>query len=210
MLCNIFVLCEKSARLEVLVGLEGVVLSGLLLSTTLGLISVARDGGGQLGRDGTQQVAVLVAVLEEEEGGDGSDTKLKGEVGDIVGVELGESELLRGVLIGLLLEDGGDGLARTAPRGVGLEGDVGGVLDELVELSLGGDVHNGRRGGHFDRGYVRLRFCVLVGDESLRGFGGGVEGIDLYKYFYGGVLLEVERKQCEFGSKVKWICFIYE
>jgi hypothetical protein len=41
--------------------------------------------------------------------------------------------------------------------------------------------------------------------ESLRGFGGGAEGIYLYKYFDGGVVLEVERKQCEFGSKVKWI-----
>jgi hypothetical protein len=149
LLCNIFVFCEESPRLEVLVGFEGVVLSGLLFGTALGLLGVAGDGGSQLGRDGTQQVAVLVAVLEEEEGGDGSDAHLKGEVGDIVGVELGESKLFRGVLFGLLFEDGGDGLARTAPRGAGLEGDVGGVLDELVELSLGGDFHDGRSGGHF-------------------------------------------------------------
>lgn len=159
LLCNIFFLCETSRHLEVLVGLEGVLLSGLLLSsrggTTLELLGVGLDSGSQLGRNSTHQIAGLVAVLEEEEGGNRADAELKSEIGDIIGVELSEGVLVGSVLLGLLLEDGGDGLARTAPRGVGLEGDVGGVLDELVELSLGGDLGNGR-GGHCE-GFVR---CV--------------------------------------------------
>ena len=121
-----------------------------------GTHSIARLGLGrqvlndllQCGGLGRRQVARLVALFEEEEGGDGADAKLKGQVGHLVGVEtrkgvlFGEAE--RG---GELVEEGRDGLARAAPDGVGLQSDVGRLLDKLVELGLGLDVDDGHGDG---------------------------------------------------------------
>ena len=84
----------------------------------------------------------LFPVLEDEEGGDGADAELLGEVGDVVGVELGEDVLVARVFVGVLDEEGGYGLAGAAPGGCGLEGDEGLRADEVVELGLGGDVYD--------------------------------------------------------------------
>lgn len=68
----------------------------------------------------------LVPVLEEQKRGEGADAELKGQVGHVVGVELGEGVgLVDGVGLGVLDEEGGDGLAGAAPGCAGLEGDVG-------------------------------------------------------------------------------------
>lgn len=69
--------------------------------------------------------------------------------------------------VGVLAEEGGDGLAGAAPGGVRLEGDVRGGFDELVELSFGGDIDD----GHFVVvvGFlVGLFFGGLVGERSWR------------------------------------------
>lgn len=109
-------------------GLGGHLLEGLL-----------QDGGL-----GPNHVARLVALFEEEEGGDGADAELKGQVGDLVGVEARKGVLVgQGEGGGVLVEEGRDGLAGAAPDGVGLEHDVGRLLDELVKLGLGLDIDDG-------------------------------------------------------------------
>ena len=105
----------------------------------------------------------LLAILKEEERRDGANIELKGQVGHVVGVEAGKSELVPlGVRLeqrlGLLGEDGGDGLAGAAPGGVGLEGDVGVLLDEGVEVGLGLDV-NDRHGAFF---YISLPLWLCL------------------------------------------------
>ncbi len=119
---------------------------------------------------GRGQVGRLVALFEEEEGGDGADAELKGEVGDLVGVEAGECVLFgeaeRG---GKLVEKGRDGLAGAAPDGVGLQGDVGRRFEQLVELGLGLDVNDGHDGRLFC-GVLRVVGC---GGQVFFG-GGGV------------------------------------
>jgi hypothetical protein len=105
------------------------------------------------------QVLGLFAVLEEEEGGDAADAELEGQVGDVVGVEARKGVLVVAVVAGVLVEEGGDGLAGAAPGGVGLEGDVGLGLDELVELGLGGDVDDF---GHFGCWGFELRSLLGV------------------------------------------------
>lgn len=141
--------------LEVLVSLESTVLLLLLGGGGgVGLCGELLDGLLQgRGVGALQGVVGLVAVLEEEEGGDAADAQLKGQVGHVVGVELGKGHGVGlGEGVGVLGEEGRDGLAGAAPRGVGLQRDVGVGLDQLVELRLGLDVDDAHFGG-LVRGY---------------------------------------------------------
>lgn len=126
----------------------------------------------QRSRVRSREVLDLFAVFEEEEGGDAADAELHGQVGDVVGVEARKGELFVAVAAGVLGEEGGDGLAGAAPGGVGLEGDVGGGFDELVELGFGGDVDDG---GHFvgvwGVFYSFSDFLVFDGREAGDAFG---------------------------------------
>ncbi|CAI6093192.1 unnamed protein product [Clonostachys chloroleuca] len=118
--------------------------SGRRLTTfSLGLAGELLDELLEGGRAGSREARALLGVLEGEEGGDGADSQFEGEVGDLVGVEAGEGEGVARVVSGELVEDGGDGLAGAAPGGVGLDGDVGGLADQFVELGLGLDVDDG-------------------------------------------------------------------
>lgn len=112
----------------------------------LGLVAKRLRQLLQRSRVRARQVLRLLAILEEEEGGDAADAELHGQVGDVVGVEARKGVLFVAVAAGVLVEEGGDCLAGAAPGGVGLEGDVGGCFDEFVELGFGGDVDDG---GHF-------------------------------------------------------------
>lgn len=117
----------------------------------LGLLANLLYGLLQRGRVGTSDTAVgLVAVLEEVEGGEGADAELHGEIGNVIGVELGEGV---GVVdaegVGVLDEHGRDGLAGTTPGCAGLDGDEGGLFDELIKLILGRDGDDGHFGGVF-------------------------------------------------------------
>lgn len=128
----------------------------------LGLLAKSLRQLAQRSRVRAGKVLRLLAVLEEEEGGDAADAELHGEVGDVVGVEARKGVLFVAEVVGVLVEEGGDGLAGAAPGGVGLEGDVGGGFDELVELSFGGDVDDGHFGWFFD-----LWVCFLGGRGKL-------------------------------------------
>lgn len=136
-------------------------------------MGVSLNGLLQSGRVSALERVSLVAVLKEVEGGDGADAELKGEIGDVVGVEAGEGVLaLLAVLVGVLLEEGRDGLAGTAPGGVGLDGDVGSASDELVELGLGLDVNDGHGGLFGERAFCCCGGCCsgwveVVGDEGF-------------------------------------------
>jgi hypothetical protein len=93
------------------------------------------DASLQGGRVRTDNIGDLLAVLEEHEGGHGTDTELGGNVGELIDVDLVELGL--GVGLGELLNLGGDGLAGTAPRSKAVEDDgLLGVEDLLLELSL--------------------------------------------------------------------------
>jgi hypothetical protein len=126
------------------------------------------------GRVRASKIIDLVSVLEHEEGGDTTDAELLGEVRDFVGVELDKGVLVRDlILVGVLLEEGGDGLARAAPGGVGLEEDIGVRLEELVELSLGGDFLD-----HFEYSFVKARGACICRDYELSEvFCGAVTGL---------------------------------
>ena len=120
-------------------------------SELLGLVRVLCRYLQQGGWVRAGKVIHLLAVLKEEKGRDGADAELLGEIGDVVGVEADKGVgALDGELFRLLGEHGGDGLAGAAPGGVGLDGDDGGLADDLVELGLGCDFDDFGFGGiHF-------------------------------------------------------------
>lgn len=75
-------------------------------------------------------LADLLAVLEEDEGRHGTDAELLRHVGHLVDVELVEAHAR--VLVGELGDDGGDGLARAAPRRKTINQQWRCVLDRRV------------------------------------------------------------------------------
>lgn len=103
---------------------------GSLLDSLLGQSTQLLSSGTQAPRVSTLDhgLAVnsnLLAVLEEQECGHGSDAISSSDVLDVVNVDLSEGEVILGsVLVGKALVDGGDGLARGTPVGVEVEGDV--------------------------------------------------------------------------------------
>jgi hypothetical protein len=77
----------------------------------------------------------LLALLEEHEGGHGRDAVGAGDVLGVVHVDLGERELAgHAVLLSQLLPDGRNLLARRAPVGEEVDGDVGGAGKEGLKL----------------------------------------------------------------------------
>lgn len=75
-------------------------------------------------------LADLLAVLEEDEGRHGANAELLRHVGDLVDVELVEAHAR--VLVGELGDDGGDRFARAAPRGKTINQQWRCVLDRRV------------------------------------------------------------------------------
>lgn len=99
------------------------------------LLDHVLDGGLELGRARRADVLVGVAVLDEQEGGDGGDSVAGRDVGHGVNVHLGEGNASRGgVLSRMLLEQGRHGLARAAPRRVEVDDSVRVGAEEGVEL----------------------------------------------------------------------------
>src|SRR4051812_19090189 len=85
-----------------------------------------------------------LTVLEDDERGDAHDVEPPGDVRVVVDVQLGDLELA-GLLVGDLVEDRGDHLARTAPLGPEVdEHRLARAGDLLVEGGIG------EGGGHGD------------------------------------------------------------
>lgn len=83
----------------------------------------------------------LAALLEEHKCGHRGDAVPRGNVACMVDVDLGKGQLARLRVLGRQLgEDRGDGLARRAPVGEEVNGDVGGGGEELVQLRSGIDM----------------------------------------------------------------------
>lgn len=122
---------------------------------------------GELGIHGCR-----LPVLEEDEGRHSGDAIAARDVVHVVDVDLGEGEVTRdGVLVRQLGEDRRYGPAGRAPVGIEVDDDVGGGLEQGVELSgLGGLVHVAGR----------LRDGGAILEEGLRkgsvGFGGSIGG----------------------------------
>lgn len=93
-----------------------------------------------------RQSISLIPILKDEKRRNAANAQLKRQVRHLVGVEAGEGVLVVGEGLGVLVEHGGDGLAGAAPGCVGLEGDVGCLLGEFVELGFGLDVDDGHFG----------------------------------------------------------------
>jgi hypothetical protein len=86
---------------------------------------------------GTRDTVGHLAVLEEPERWNGLDTELRGELGDIVCVELRKDVLVgNGVVMSVLVENGPDGFAGAAPGCAGFDGDERRGSDEGFELAL--------------------------------------------------------------------------
>ena len=100
---------------------------------------------------GTDDLADLLAVLEEHERGHGADTELLGDVGDLVDVNLVEVDLVLELgRFGELDEFGGDDLAWSAPGGEAVDHD---------EFVAAGVVHGGAEGGFAVEGVNTISFC---------------------------------------------------
>lgn len=93
----------------------------------------------------THDLVHLLAVLVVDKGGHGAHAQLLRDVGDLVNVDLVERNV--GVLLAVLVDLGGDGLAGAAPDGVAVDHDelgrVGGGLelgdlDGIVEVTAAG------------------------------------------------------------------------
>lgn len=101
----------------------------------------------------TNHLIDLVAVLVEQKRGHGADAQLLAQLGQLVDVKLDKVDLalelcvIRGPRIasvstatrvfrsvGILFQDGSNGLARPAPCGEAVDNDCILVLDDLLEL----------------------------------------------------------------------------
>lgn len=89
---------------------------------------------------GADKAVDLLAVLEKEEGGNGADAEFLGNFGNFVDVKLDKVHLvLEFIRVGVLFQDGSNGLARRAPVGVRVDNDDLVVCDGLTELVGGLD-----------------------------------------------------------------------
>ena len=115
------------------------------------------DGSLEGGRVGADDLADLLAVLEDEESGHGADGVLLGGLGDLVNVNLEEAGV--GVVVGELDDLRSDDLAGTAPGGEEVDDHHAGLVEGGIEVGLGGEVVNtGRHVGRVLAGLV----CVVV------------------------------------------------
>lgn len=113
---------------------------------------------------GADHLCDLLAALEEQEGGHGAYAQLGGDLGQLVDVDL--VELGGGVLLGELLDLGGDGLAGTAPRGEAVD------HDELLAGNCGLIGGLAARGCQFSGSFSAL-FFPKGGGGVIWGGGGG-------------------------------------
>jgi hypothetical protein len=134
---------------------------------------VLLDGGLEGGRVGADDLADLLAVLEDEESRHGADGVLLGGLGDLVDVDLVEACV--GVVVGELDDLRSDDLARTAPGGEEVDDHHARLAEGGIEVGLRGKVVD--TGRHV--GGVLAGECCVVGDvgcavgESVCGSGGG-------------------------------------
>lgn len=133
----------------------------------LGLLDKPVDGLLEGRGVGAGKAIDLLALLEDEEGGDGADAELEGQVGDVVSVEAGKGERVRdgggASVVGVLVVERRDGLAGAAPGRGSLEDDVGVCGEEVVEVGLCGDCCDGHGGGgSFRRGGA----CGMLGYDG--------------------------------------------
>ena len=96
------------------------------------------DGSLEGGRVGADDLADLLAVLEDEESGHGADGVLLGGLGDLVNVNLEEAGV--GVVVGELDDLGSDDLAGTAPGGEEVDDHHAGLVEGGIEVGLRGEV----------------------------------------------------------------------
>jgi hypothetical protein len=121
-------------------------------------LSVLLDGSLEGGRVGTDNLADLLAVLEDEESGHGTDGVLLGGLGDLVDVNLEKAGV--GVVVGELDDLGSDDLAGTAPGGEEVDDHHAGLVEGGIEVGLGGEVvDTGRHVG----GVLAGLGCEVVG-----------------------------------------------
>lgn len=92
------------------------------------LLNGSLDGRGI----GADNLLNLFTALEEQEGGHGADAQLLGDVGALVDVELDKFYVW--VVSAVVLNLGGDGLARAAPGGEGVDHDELIALNGSIEL----------------------------------------------------------------------------
>lgn len=103
------------------------------LGKGLGLLNERLESGGV----GTGDIALLLAVLEEEESGHRSDADFLGDLG--LGVDIHLVELDVRVVVREPLKDGGDGLAGTAPGRPEVNHNGLSAVDDGPELFEGVD-----------------------------------------------------------------------
>ena len=96
------------------------------------------DGSLEGGRVGADDLADLLAVLEDEESGHGADGVLLGGLGDLVNVNLEEAGV--GVVVGELDDLRSDDLAGTAPGGEEVDDHHAGLVEGGIEVGLRGEV----------------------------------------------------------------------
>jgi hypothetical protein len=107
----------------------------------------AAEAGESLGEEGVQRALVQradmgadhLAALEQQQGGDVADAVLGGQRAVLVHVDLGDLDLAR-VLVGGLVEQGRDGLAGAAPDGPEVDEHRLGRADDLGLKAVGAGV----------------------------------------------------------------------
>lgn len=87
-------------------------------------------------RVSTDKLISALSILEQQKGRHGANTKLLRRLGDLIDINLDKVDALVLVGVGVFLEDGGDGLARTAPFGEAVDEDDGVAGDGLLELGV--------------------------------------------------------------------------
>lgn len=117
------------------------ILSSLLGEATQLLGSGAKGAGIGALDHGLAVDGDLLAVLEEHEGGHGGDAVGASDVLGVVDVDLCECQRVwDAVLLGQGLVDGCNLLARRAPVGEEVDGNVSGRIEERLQLGRGRDV----------------------------------------------------------------------
>jgi len=131
---------------------------------------VLLDGSLEGGRVGADDLADLLAVLEDEEGGHGADRVLLGGLGDLVDVDLEEARV--GVVVREFDNLGSDDLAGTAPGGEEVDDHHAGLVEGGIEVGLRGEVvDTGRHVGRVLAGLECVVVCVCgaVGESVCGG-----------------------------------------
>jgi hypothetical protein len=92
--------------------------------------------GDHVLRHGAHDRVDDLAPFENEQRGDGADAILHGDAGVVIDIDLGDRGLAI-ILVGEFIDQGGDGAARTAPRGPEVDEEQLTGFDLLLELVVG-------------------------------------------------------------------------